>query len=394
VQIDAEEGVLRHSGNRWYWMSSRYAAQDVSLRTASADRFAVIHGESGQTIGQVDAPSAPAMIYPGAIYLHEGQSYLVQDLDWDERFARVVPSDAQHFTTVHISVKVEVQEQRAQKQSGQVLRALGDVRVRSRPTHFHKIAWHTHEVLDTVLLDLPASEWHTIAYWLSLRSDLVLQLRDLGDWTVAPILSYGPNWAAQRQRARERDSFRCRLCGRPEEGREHAVHHMRPFRTFDYRAGKNVNHITANALPNLITLCPECHQRVEASHAVQGTLDGLATLLRALAPLYVMCDAHDISVTPDLHFRETRSPSVIVFDTVPGGVGLSEALFGLHDEVLEACLDWVHQCPCEEGCPACVGAPPQIGAGAKLRVRQLLRKIISPSDGLEDVPSQSRAQVR
>ena len=379
AQIEAEEGVLRHTGERWYWMSSHYAAQDVSLRTASADRFSVLHAKSGQTIGQVDAPSAPAMLYPGAIYLHEGQSYLVQELDSEQHTARVIPSEAQYFTDVRLSVKVEVQQQRDQLKTGQVWRARGDVRVRSRPTHYHKLAWYTHEVLDTVLLDLPEREWLTTAYWLYLRGDLVLALRDLGDWTIAPIASYGPNWAAQRQRARERDGFRCRLCGRPETGREHDVHHLRPFRTFDYRAGRNVNYIMANALPNLITLCPECHHRVEAAQAVQGTLDGLAHLLRALAPIYVMCDAHDIAVTSDLDFAETRSPTIIVFDTVPGGVGLSEALYDLHDELLRACLSWVHQCPCEEGCPACIGAPPQIGAGAKSRVERLLRRIVPPA---------------
>jgi DEAD/DEAH box helicase domain-containing protein len=380
AQIDAEEGVLRHTGKRWYWMSSHYAAQDVSLRTASADRFTIVNAESGQAVGQVDAPSAPTMVYPGAIYLHEGQSYLVQDLNWDEHTARVAPSDAQYFTEVRVTVEVDVQQQRAQAKMGRLSKARGNVCVRSHPTHFFRIAWYTHEVLDTVVLDLPERELYTTACWLSLRGDVVLELRDLGDWTIAPIATYGPNWAAQRQRARERDGFRCRLCGRPEEVREHDVHHRRPFRTFDYRPGHNVNHIMANALPNLITLCSECHRRVEASQAVQGTLDGLANLLRALAPLYVMCDAHDIAVTSDLDFQETRSPTVIIYDAVPGGVGLSEALYGLHDELLQACLDWVRECPCEEGCPACVGAPPQIGAGAKHRVEQLLEKIVTPSE--------------
>jgi DEAD/DEAH box helicase domain-containing protein len=380
AQIDADEGVLRHTGQRWYWMSSHYAAQDVSLRTASGDRFTVVNALSGQAIGQVDAPSAPIMVYPGAIYLHEGQSYLVQELNWDDRKAGVVPSDAQYFTDVRVSVKVEVQQQQALAKAGRIWRAQGDVCVRSQPTHFQKIAWYTHEVLDTVLLDLTEQELDTTAYWLYLRGDVVLELRDQGDWTIAPIMSYGPNWAAQRQRARERDGFRCRLCGRTEEGREHDVHHMRPFRTFDYRAGRNANYIMANALPNLITLCPDCHRRVEAAQAVQGTLDGLANLLRALAPLYVMCDAHDIAVTSDLDFAETRSPTVIVYDTVPGGVGLSAALYELHDELLQACLDWVRRCPCEEGCPACVGAPPQIGAGAKQRVEQLLERVVTPTE--------------
>jgi DEAD/DEAH box helicase domain-containing protein len=216
AQIDAEEGVLRHTGQRWYWMSSHYAANDVSLRTAGADRFTVITADTGQTIGQVDAPSAPTMVYPGAIYLHEGQSYLVQDLDWEEHTAHVLPSTAEYFTDVHVSVKVEVQRQRAEARMGQISRARGDVSVRSQATHFDKVAWYTHETLDTVLLDLPERELHTTAYWLYLRGDLVLSLRDLGDWTIAPILSYGQNWAAQRERAAFQSrgaSTMCTTCG-------------------------------------------------------------------------------------------------------------------------------------------------------------------------------------
>jgi DEAD/DEAH box helicase domain-containing protein len=144
---------------------------------------------------------------------------------------------------------------------------------------------------------------------------------------------------------------------------------------FDYRPNHNTNSILANALSNLLTLCPECHPRVESLHAVQGTLEGLAHLLGALAPLYLMCDPQDLGLTSDLNLAHTRAPSIVFYDAVPGGVGFSDALYGLHEELLRAALDWVCQCACEEGCPACIGAPPEIGAGAKRRVQRLLERI-------------------
>ena len=101
--------------------------------------------------------------------------------------------------------------------------------------------------------------------------------------------------------------------------------------------------------------------------------EGLAHLMRNLAPLYLMCDPRDLGVSADLDFPFTRCPTVIIHDAVPGGVGFSKALYELHDELLGACWEWVQECPCEEGCPACIGAPPQIGAGAKARVERLLR---------------------
>jgi len=61
---------------------------------------------------------------------------------------------------------------------------------------------------------------------------------------------------------------------------------------------------------------------------------------------------------------------------VPGGVGFSAALYRLHDELLRACLEWVSDCPCDEGCPACVGAALEMGMGAKMRVKQLLERVL------------------
>ena len=376
-ELTEDDGVLRHAQERWYWMSSKYPARDISLRTAAPDNFRVCM-EAGEIIAQVDLASAPRLIHPGAIYLHQAQAYLVHELDWDKRVALVEPTNEQYFTEAKLSVEVDVLRVHETMTTDVMSRAHGDVRVRTQATGYRQIALHTHEQLAVVPLDLPEQELLTSAYWVSLSNDTVTAMRNLRDWTIFPIESYGPNWERQRRLARERDGFRCRFCGRAEEPRrEHDVHHKRPFRTFDYRPGENDSHILANALSNLITVCPECHPKAEASHPVQGTLQGLAHVLRALAPLYLMCDPRDLGVVADLDFPFTHHPTVVIYDAVPGGVGFSKALYGLHDELLRACAEWVGDCECEEGCPACIGAPPQIGAGAKKRVGQLLEYVKS-----------------
>jgi DEAD/DEAH box helicase domain-containing protein len=378
--IASREGVLRQSRGRWYWMSSRYPAQDVSLRTASSDNLSVVQATSGQAIGQIDRPSAPLLIHPGAVYLHEGQPYLIEQLDMQQRMARARPTQVEYFTEASQSVQVEVLRVAASEAASATARGHGDVRVRSQVTQFRQLAWYTHELLATLPLELPEQELLTSAYWLGLQPALVNSLRDQGDWTIAPILSYGPNWDEQRRRTRERDEFRCRHCGRSEApGREHDVHHLRPFRTFDYRPGCNENYLAANALANLVTLCPDCHRRLETAHETQGTLDGLAHLLHALAPLHLMCDPRDLGVSAELDFSFTRMPTVVIYDALPGGVGFSAALYALQDEQLHASLDWLTRCPCDEGCPACIGAPPEPGLGAKRRVAELLRRVVVKS---------------
>ena len=73
------------------------------------------------------------------------------------------------------------------------------------------------------------------------------------------------------------DGHRCRHCSAPERpNRTHDVHHIQPFRTFGYVRDRNENHLEANRLENLVTLCPSCHRRVEVDRMVRGTLSALA----------------------------------------------------------------------------------------------------------------------
>jgi DEAD/DEAH box helicase domain-containing protein len=377
AEIGAQDDVLHRSGKRWYWMSSRYPAQDVSLRTAGNERFSIVSADSGETVGEVDSSSAPQLVHPGAVYLHEGATYLVEELDWPARVASVRHVDADYFTQASVSAKVQVLQVRDSLAGLPASRGWGDVQVNTRATGYSRLAWFSHEKLETLPLDLPELELITTAYWLHLGAEIVTALQDQGDWTIAALRSYGPNWAEQRRKARQRDRFRCRNCGRPETSeRQLDVHHLSPFRTFDYRPGQNDNYIQANHLDNLVSLCHDCHRRLETAREMLGTLEGMANLLKSIAPLFLMCDSRDLGVVADLDMGFTGGPTVVLYDAVPGGVGFSEALFGLHDTILGTCRDWVDKCACQEGCPACVGAPVETGLGAKRRVRTLLDALV------------------
>ncbi len=138
-----------------------------------------------------------------------------------------------------------------------------------------------------------------------------------------------------------RDSHRCRQCNAPErEGRGHEVHHLRPFREFGYVPGENRNDRLANALDNLITLCPACHQRAEAARGTRSALGGLAYALGNIAPLYLMCDPRDVGVEAETRAKSTRAPTITFYDRVAEGLGLAERLYELHDELLRARSNW------------------------------------------------------
>ena len=167
---------------------------------------------------------------------------------------------------------------------------------------------------------------------------------------------YGPDWPKQRNAARARDQFKCVVCGKLETPeRQHDVHHRVPFRKFGYVPGENDCYRRANQLENLMTVCPDCHARVETADRDSSALDGLAYLLGNIAPLFVMCDPADLAVVADWQSPHTRLPTITLYELTPGGVGLAEELCAQHGRLLEVSVARIHECVCERGCPACVG---------------------------------------
>jgi DEAD/DEAH box helicase domain-containing protein len=153
------------------------------------------------------------------------------------------------------------------------------------------------------------------------------------------------------------------------------VHHIRPFREYGYVRGQNEHYLIANQLENLITLCPSCHRRAEAGQQTRSALGGLGYVLRNLAPLFLMCDPGDIEVSAETVNPLTKAPTVVIYERVAAGVGFSQQLYELHDELLAAALELVTDCQCRSGCPACVGPPGDIGPDTKAVTRELLKKL-------------------
>ena len=191
-----------------------------------------------------------------------------------------------------------------------------------------------------------------------------------GAWSNDPN-DYGPEWPRIRNAVRARDGFRCQVCGALEnEGRQHDVHHKTPFRQFPSAA-------EANRLDNLMTLCRACHGNAEANVRMRSGLAGLASVLGQLAPLFLMCDSRDLGLhyDPQAPFANGQ-PAVVLYDLVPAGIGFSQKLFELHAELLARALELVSECPCEDGCPSCVGPAGENGVGGKAETLEILKIMV------------------
>ena len=367
-----EEGEEVHrSGEKYFWMADNYPAQAISLRSASPNTV-VLHAateEGWRVIGEVDSASADWMVHQEAVYMHEGQSYLVDELDLTQYLAYLNPTAVDYYTTPTKESSVALMQVFDQVAVRGCEKAHGELSVTTQVIGYNKIEWYTHQRLGVGTVDLPERELQTTAYWLTMPDDTVEQLRQQGLWTNDPN-RYGANWRQQKEAARQRDQYACQNCGVLEAGRAHDVHHRIPFRAYNH-------YEEANRLGNLVTLCPACHRRAEAVVRMRSGLSGLAFTLGHLAPLFLMCASHDLGIhaDPAAKFAEGR-PAVVIYDHVPAGIGLSERLFDLHSEIMQRAYQLVSECSCADGCPSCVGPGGEQGVGARQETLALLKLLI------------------
>lgn len=289
LEMIEEAGLLHHTGGRWHWTNEGFPAEAISLRSASSENVVIIDDVPGapRIIGEVDRISAPTMLHEEAIYIHEGDQYQVERLDYEEKKAYVRRVDVDYYTDANLAFAIRPLEIFAEEERGSARRTYGDVMLTYQPTMFKKIKLYTHENVGSGRIHLPEEELHTTAYWLTLEQA-------------------------------------------PTEGGASPA---------DPQAG----------------------------------LLGLSHVLVQVAPLFLMCDSHDLGVVAELKSPHTGGPTIYLFDKYPGGTGLSERLYELHDQLLRAAAEAIAGCSCPEGCPSCVGPAAELGSAGKSSALALVR---------------------
>lgn len=292
-----EERVLHFRNGKWYWMTDKYPAQDISLRSASSDDFAVIDmtKNKNQVIGKVDYFAAPTTIHEKAIYIHGGAQFQVQELDFEDRRALVKKVDVNYYTDASLAVELKVLEDFERQGAGEKIYGHGEVSVTARATMFKKVKFNSHENVGYGDINLPEQEMHTTAYWLTAPADLKEKL------------------------------------------------------------GQN---------------------------KLENGLIGIANLIENIAPLFLLADSRDLNNTVQIKSPFTGLPTVFFYDSYPGGIGLSEKLFRVHDKLLARAHELLTDCPCEQGCPSCVGPGSEVGLTAK-EDADLILTILKRGDNYE-----------
>ncbi len=112
----------------------------------------------------------------------------------------------------------------------------------------------------------------------------------------------------------------------------------------------------------------------------QSGLTGLANALRAIAGLLLMCDPRDlgVAITEDISGGlKSFEPNLYLYDSYPGGVGLSAPLHAMAARLLEAAAELLAACPCHAGCPSCVGPVGEVGDRGKHAASRILAELLA-----------------
>jgi len=102
-----------------------------------------------------------------------------------------------------------------------------------------------------------------------------------------------------------------------------------------------------------LTIDKELHE-LGQSRLEQGMI-GLSHTLKNIVPIYTMSDPSDVLVVPQVKSENHEKPTIFFYDRYPGGVGLSQTIFEKYEEILMAARNVIQHCPCEIGCPSCIG---------------------------------------
>ncbi len=310
-----DKGVLHRVDQRWHWAADSYPADEVSLRSINPENVVVVdttETANHKVIAEVDWDSAFTTVHDDAIYMVESQQYHVDKLDLERKKAYVKKVDVDYYTDAMTYTNVRVMDDFNKKMKGGIIVEHGEVQVSRKVVGYKKIKFYTSENVGYGDVNLPQKDMHTTSYWFTIPWNL-LDLLELRREEIIDGLS----------------------------GLAYCLHH-----------------ICAMLVMSDIRDIDRCIGDKSGEWFVRYGKDRRVITESPGQPMNVMENAYD--------------PTVFIFDAYPGGIGFSDNLFERHEELIRAARSLISSCPCDHGCPMCVGPTLEVGPSAKHAAMQLL----------------------
>lgn len=163
--------------DRWYPRPGAYPAQKVSLRALGGSRVGLLNAADGyRLMEEIEGTSAVYRVHPGAIHLHQGESFLVHELDLDAGHAILTPVQVSYYTQPREVNDVRILGTVAQKQVGPAIACLGEVRVTQQVIGYRRMQQFREEVLGTEDLALPPQTFDTVSLWWNVPQEIAAQV--------------------------------------------------------------------------------------------------------------------------------------------------------------------------------------------------------------------------
>jgi DEAD/DEAH box helicase domain-containing protein len=166
-----ESGALRRRPSGWYW--THRGRPEVDLRGTGGTPVSVVESATGRLLGTVDQGSSHVMLHTGAVYLHQGASYVVDELDLEDAMALVHAAEPDWSTHARDVTNLSVVSVREYVDAGPVGLFLGEVDVTNQVVSYQRRRIGSGEVIDTRPLDLPVRELRTVAVWFTISPRLL-----------------------------------------------------------------------------------------------------------------------------------------------------------------------------------------------------------------------------
>jgi len=164
----ADSGVAKHIDGKWFWASGDYPAAQVNLRTLCGPVYTIQDTTQGdQVIGTMDEISALAQLHDHAVYLHSGDTYIVNKLDLEKKIAFVERKDLDYYTQSIQSSQIRIDDKEREEPWGGGTIGFGDVTVTTHIPMFKKVRFSSRDSLGFEKLELPPQELETVALWLA-----------------------------------------------------------------------------------------------------------------------------------------------------------------------------------------------------------------------------------
>lgn len=310
-----DSGLMLFADGQWHWSTDDYPAAKINIRDIYDENFVIINTtkkKKPQILGEVDFESAHKTVHLNAIYQHAAKLYEVHRLDYAERKAYVRRIEPEYFTTAIDQTRVFVLERFDDEPDDRVQplpahRGWGEVRVTTRFNGYKKIRFKTFENIGYGPIELPDLDKHTTAYWSTFPTEL-LSAVDFDSTAISGAI----------------------------HGIGRALHTV------------SLVHLMCAANDLLVTV----GSRIEDPDRELPRMSNGTSLAEGVA-----AGAGARGNVPDgaIGSMLLDDPTVYLYDKCPGGVGFSEKLFALHTELMVNARDLIKKCPCESGCPSCVG---------------------------------------